>query len=78
MFGGLEDVGVDDLITQTSKLSIGEADMVERLELVAEVLLQCGLVADIRAVGVFELFELADQTLLDIAFFLGHATHSSV
>jgi hypothetical protein len=31
---------------------------------------ECDLVADIRTVGVFELFEFMDQILLDLAFFL--------
>ena len=53
--GGGEDVGGDDLVEQALELAVGERDAVERLELLAEVLLQRGAVADVRAVGVFKI-----------------------
>ena len=58
-FGGVKDIGVDDLVAQAGEFGIGEADSVERLELVAEVLLQSGAVADVGAEAVFKVGELA-------------------
>ena len=52
--GGGEDVGRDDLVEQALELGVGEADAVERLELLAEVLLQRGAVADVRAIFVLK------------------------
>jgi len=74
--GGLEGIGIDDFIAQAGEFRIGEADMVERLELAAEVLFQRGLVADVGAAGVFELFELVDEALFDVVFFQGHPVNS--
>jgi hypothetical protein len=41
---------------------------VERLEVLAEVGFQRGAVADVRAVGVFEVAQFLDQGLLDFLF----------
>ena len=54
MLGGGEDIRGDDLVEQAGELAVGEVDAVEGLELLAEVLLQRGAVADVRAVFVFE------------------------
>ena len=62
--GGGEDVGGDDLVEQALELAVGEVDAVERLELLAEVLLQRGAVADVGAVGVFEIAQVFRSVLV--------------
>ncbi len=69
VFGAGENIQADDLIEQAGKLVIGESDAVERLELLAEILLQCLTVVDVGAVAVFEFFQLFDQPLFDLLFF---------
>ena len=54
VFGAGENIRVDDVIEQAGKLVIGESDAVERLELLAEILLQCLTVVDVGAMAVFE------------------------
>lgn len=76
-FGSLEDISVDDLITQSGEFGVGEADAVEGLELIAEVLVQRGLVTDVRAIAVLELLELFDNFLLNLAFFQSHPVTTS-
>src|SRR5690625_1847157 len=71
-FGGLKDIGIDHLVAQPGEFRIGEAYAVQRLELLAEILLQRDFIANIRAVAVLELLKLADQLLLDVTFFLSH------
>jgi len=58
---GGEDVGGDDLVEEALKLAVGQMDTVEFFELLAEVALQAGAVADVRAVGVFEIAQFVDQ-----------------
>jgi hypothetical protein len=43
-------------------------DAIQRLEVLAEVCFQRGAVADVRAVGVFELDKFLDQGLFDFLF----------
>ena len=69
VFGAGENIRADDLIEQAGKLVIGESDAVERLELLAEILLQCLTVVDVRTVAVFEFFQLPDQPFFDLLFF---------
>jgi hypothetical protein len=76
--GGLEDIGADDVVAQAGELGVGELDLVQRLELGAEVLLQRGLVADVGAVAVFLVVDqLGDELLLDLAFLQGHPMPSA-
>lgn len=63
-----EHVGRDDLFQQALELRIGQADPVQRLELLAEITLHRRAVADVRTQRVLELAELFDQLLLDGAF----------
>ncbi len=62
-------VGGDDFIQQPGELGIGEADPVEGLELLAEVLLQSGAVADVGAEFVLQVLQLAYEAVLDLLFF---------
>lgn len=64
-----EHIGRDDLVEEPRELGIGEADLVERLELLAEVALQRLAVANVRSIGVFERHELLDQLGFDFLFF---------
>lgn len=64
----MRDVGVDDFFTQPGILGTVQADVVECFEALAEILLQCGLVADVGAISVFELFELLDQVFVRFGF----------
>jgi hypothetical protein len=50
--GSGEDIGGDDFLKKALKFAVGQADAVERLEFLAEVLLQRGAVANVRAVFV--------------------------
>lgn len=70
VFGGGEHVRGDDALQQTCEFGVGEMNAVERLEVLAEISFQRGTVADVRAVGVFEIAQLLDQNLLDFLF--GH------
>lgn len=63
-----EDIRSDDFIEQAGELAIGQVDAVERFEFLPEVLFQCGAVADVRAVFVFEAAELLDEPVLDVLF----------
>ena len=67
--GAGEGVGADNALQQAGKFGIGEVDAVERFEFFAEVLLQRLTVADIRAVGVFEVLQFGEQALFDVVFF---------
>ena len=69
--GGLEDIRADDLVPQPGKLGIRELDLVERFKLLAKVLHQRGLVADVGAITVFKVVKLFDQMALKFAFFIG-------
>ena len=51
---GGEDIRRNDLIQQAGKLGIRQADAVELLELVAEILLQCGSVRNLWAVDILQ------------------------
>jgi len=70
--GGGEDVGADDFGQQALEFIISERDPVERLEFLAEVGLQRGAVADVGAIGVFEIDQLGEQILLDLVFSCCH------
>jgi len=48
MGGNEEDVWCDDFIEQSLEFAIRQLDTVERFELLAEVLLQCGAVPDVQ------------------------------
>lgn len=63
-----EDVGGDDLIQQAGELGIREADAVQGLELLAEVLFQRGAVGDVGPVVVFQPLELTDEAVFDAVF----------
>ncbi len=75
VLGGGEDVRGDDLIQQAGEFGVGEMDAVQGLEILAEVVLQRGAVADVRAVGVFEIAQFFDQCLFD--FLLCHELFSA-
>ena len=59
--------GRDDLRQQAVELVVGEGDAVESLELLAEVALEGGAVADVVAVGVFEVTQSPDELLFKLA-----------
>src|SRR6476620_4380442 len=48
--GSSEDIGRDDFVNKTPKLSVRQADAVERLKLLAEISLERGAVPDVRAI----------------------------
>src|SRR5690606_27452179 len=50
----LEDIRCDDLITEAVELCVGEVDSVQSFELLSEVLFKASFVANVIAVGVFE------------------------
>ena len=60
------DVRCDYAVEQTLKFAVGELDAVKRLEPLAKVGLKRGTVADIGAVGVFEITQLGDQIKLNL------------
>jgi hypothetical protein len=62
---GGEDIRGDDFIEQSCELGVGQADAVQGLELLAEVLLQRGAVADVPAILVFEVLECANETVFN-------------
>ena len=70
--GGVVNVRCDDAIEQALEFAVGEFDAIERLELLAEIGLQAGAVADVGAVGVFEFAQLGDQIELDLVFGFVH------
>ena len=63
--GGGENVRADDFVKQAGELGIGEADAVEGIEFLAEVLFQRGAIGDVLAVFVFEFLERADEAVFD-------------
>jgi hypothetical protein len=67
---GGENVGGDDLVEEALEFAVGELDAVEGLEVVAEVAFDGGSVADVGAIGVFEIGQFADQRLFELLF--GH------
>ena len=66
--GGFVDVGRDDAVEQALEFAVGELDAIERLELPAEIGLERCTIADVGAVGVFEVAQLGDQIEFDLAF----------
>src|SRR4051794_33028696 len=65
---GREDVRGDDLIQEPLELRGRQLDVIERLELVAEVRLQSGTVPDLRAVFVLELAKFREELFFKLAF----------
>ena len=65
---GVVDVRRDHVVKQALEFAFGELHAVKRLELLAEVGFQGGAVADVVAVGVFEIAQLRDQIKLDLVF----------
>ncbi len=63
------DIRGDDFIQQPGELGFGQLDPVEGLELLAEVLLQCGAIADVVAVFVLQVLKLANEAVFDVLFF---------
>src|SRR5690606_5731608 len=63
-----EDVGRDQLVEEAGELGIAKGDAVEDLELLPEVALQCGPVADVGAIGVLQFDELLDELAFDVLF----------
>ena len=70
--GGSENVGGDDLVEEAGELAISEADAVEGIEFLAEILLKGGAVADVRAILVFQTEELFDEIFLKLLFECRH------
>jgi len=66
--GSVIDVRCDDAVEQALEFAVGEPDPVKRLELLAEIGFQRGTIADIRAVGVFEVTQPGEQVVLDVLF----------
>ena len=62
------ETGGDDAIQQTGEFAVSEMNAVERLKVLAEVTFQRGTVADVRAVGVFEIAQFLNQGLFDFLF----------
>lgn len=54
VLGGRKGIGRDDGLQQAGEFAISQMNAVERLEVLAKVVLQRGAVADIRTVGVLE------------------------
>ena len=67
-----ENVGGDDFLQQARELAVRQTDPVQGLELLAEVFLQGRAIADIRAVGVFEVAQLSYEILFNLVFFCCH------
>src|SRR5690606_17281681 len=72
VLGSSKDIRGDDGLEQACEFGIGEMNSIERLEVLAKVLLQSGAVADIRTIGVLQIFQLGDQILLDLVFRCRH------
>src|SRR3546814_1611720 len=62
---GGEHVRRNELVQQALEFGIRESDAIQRLKLLAEVVLQGSAVANVRAQRVLEVAELFDQLLLD-------------
>ena len=67
-FCGGEYVRGNNFVQQAGKFAIGQVHAVQGLELLAEVALQGGAVADVGAVFVLEALELADESVFDLLF----------
>lgn len=63
-----EHVGRDEFVQEPLELVVGELDVVQRLELLAEVLLQRGPIADVGAMEVLEVAEFREQLIFELAF----------
>ena len=57
---GGEDVRGDDLVEEALEFAVGKLDAVEVLEVLAEVALKGGTVADFRAIDILEVAEFRD------------------
>jgi len=57
------------------KLAVSEFDVVQRLELFAEVLLQRGAVADVGAVLIFQVAKFRDKVFFKLALGGSHCDH---
>ena len=67
--GRHEYVRRNDLLHQPGEFVVREMNPVECLEFLAEVLFQCGAVADIGAIDIFEIVQLCNQILFDLLFY---------
>ena len=65
--GGGEDIRGDDFLKQAGELAIGEVYAVEGFEFLAEIPLQGSAVSDVRAVGVFQIHQLSDEAVFEVA-----------
>ena len=72
--GSVVDVRRDHAVEQALEFAVGELDAVKRVELLAEIGFQSDTVADVRAIGVFEVAQLGEQIEFDLAFRGGHFT----
>ena len=68
VLGGGEDIWGDDFLQQAGELAFCQVYAVERLEFLAEVLLQRGAVTDVRAIDVFEISQFFEQCVFDFLF----------
>ena len=66
--GRREHVRRDDLVQQAGEFAVGQLDAVQGLELLAEVALQGGAVANVSTVFILETLQLADETVFDLLF----------
>jgi hypothetical protein len=73
-----EHVGRYDILEEPRELGIGEPDLVERFELLAEIALQRLAVTDVGAVGVLERFQFLDQLGFDLLFCRDMHTHAAL
>src|SRR5262249_44218522 len=64
--GGGEYVGNGQLFEQALKLRIQEFDPVESLKLLAKISFEGSAIADVGAVNIFQVAQLADERFLDI------------
>jgi len=76
VFGSGEDIRSDDGLKQACELGISEMNAIERLEVLAKVVLQRGAVTDVRAIGVLELSQFSGPArygflLWSLLFILG-------
>ena len=70
--GGGEDVGGRDFFEQARELGVGERDVVEGLEFLAEVGFERGAVADVRTVFVLQAAKFFDKLFFKLAFGRSH------
>jgi hypothetical protein len=63
------DIRGDDFIQKPGELGFGQFDAVESFELLAEVLFQCGAIADVVAKLVLQVLKLANEAVFDVLFF---------